>query len=141
MRGRAGWGCGQPHLEGGVPAFRGGLDLGDLEGLFQLKPLYKSMICMTKKINGLLVQEMRRMWSPLTVQPHPCKMLKNKICGSAQWQYTAQRVILISVLALRNGNCCPMKPELNKSAQNRYEMIDKKMYAYVLDREVSLVPS
>jgi len=99
------------------------------------------MICMTKKINGLLVQEMRRMWSPLTVQPHPCKMLKNKICGSAQWQYTAQRVILISVLALRNGNCCPMKPELNKSAQNRYEMIDKKMYAYVLDREVSLVPS
>jgi len=41
--GRAGWGCEQPGLEGGVPAYSRGLELGDLKGPFQPKPFFNSM--------------------------------------------------------------------------------------------------
>jgi len=37
-------GCEQPGLEGGVPAYSGGLERGDLKGPFQPKPFYDSMI-------------------------------------------------------------------------------------------------
>jgi len=38
----AGWGCEQPALVGGVPAYSRGLELDDLKGPFQPKPLYVS---------------------------------------------------------------------------------------------------
>ena len=41
---QAGWGCEQPGLEGGIPAYSGGLELDDLKGLFQPRPPYDSMI-------------------------------------------------------------------------------------------------
>ena len=44
VKGQAGWGCEQPGLEGGVPAYSRGLELGDLKGPFQPKPFYDSMI-------------------------------------------------------------------------------------------------
>ena len=43
-QGQAGWGCEQPGLEGGVPAYSGELELDDLKGPFQPKPFYDSMI-------------------------------------------------------------------------------------------------
>ena len=43
IQGQAGWGFGQPGLEGGVPAYSRELELNDLKGLFQLKPFYDSM--------------------------------------------------------------------------------------------------
>ena len=43
IQGQAGWGCEQPGLQGGVPAFGKGLELGDLKGPFQPKPFYGSM--------------------------------------------------------------------------------------------------
>ena len=39
-----GWGCEQPCLEGGIPAYSRGLELDDLKGPFQHKPFYDSMI-------------------------------------------------------------------------------------------------
>ena len=39
-----GWGCEQPGLEGGVPAYSRGLEPNDLKGPFQPKPFYDSMI-------------------------------------------------------------------------------------------------
>ena len=33
-------GCEQPGLEGGVPAYSGGLEVDDLKGPFQPKPFY-----------------------------------------------------------------------------------------------------
>jgi len=36
--GQAGWGCEQPGLEGGVPAYSRGLELDGLNGPFQHKP-------------------------------------------------------------------------------------------------------
>ena len=36
----AGWGSEQPGLEGGVPAYSRGSELGDLTGPFQPKPFY-----------------------------------------------------------------------------------------------------
>ena len=44
LQGQAGWGFEQPGLEGGVPAYSRGLELGDLKGPFQPKPFYDSMI-------------------------------------------------------------------------------------------------
>jgi len=44
IQGYAGWGCEQPGLEGDVPAYSRGLELGDLKGLFQPKLFYDSMI-------------------------------------------------------------------------------------------------
>lgn len=41
---QAGWGCEQPGLEGGVPAYSRGLKPGDLKGPFLPKPFYRSMI-------------------------------------------------------------------------------------------------
>ena len=41
---QAGWGCEQPGLEGGVPAYSRGLELGDLKCPFQPKPFCYSMI-------------------------------------------------------------------------------------------------
>jgi len=38
------WAFEQPGLEGGIPAYSRGLELGDLQGLFQPKPFYDSMI-------------------------------------------------------------------------------------------------
>jgi len=38
--GQAGWGCEQPALEGGCPAYSRGLELDGLKGPFQPKPLY-----------------------------------------------------------------------------------------------------
>jgi len=38
VQGQAGWGCVQPGLEGGVPAYSRGLELDDLKGPFQPKP-------------------------------------------------------------------------------------------------------
>ena len=40
---QAGWGCEQPGLEGGVPAYSRGLELDDLRGPFQPKPFYDSV--------------------------------------------------------------------------------------------------
>ena len=37
---QAGWGCEQPGLEGGVPAYNRGLELHDLKGPFQPKLFY-----------------------------------------------------------------------------------------------------
>ena len=44
IQGQAGWGFEQPGLVGGVPANSGGLELGDLKSLFQLKSFDDSMI-------------------------------------------------------------------------------------------------
>ena len=44
IQGRAGWGCEQPGLEGGVPAYSRGLELDDLKGPFQPKPFRDTMI-------------------------------------------------------------------------------------------------
>ena len=41
---QAGWGCEQPGLEGGVPAYSRRLELDDLKNPFQPKPFYDSMI-------------------------------------------------------------------------------------------------
>ena len=41
--GQAGWGCEQPGLEGGVPAYSRGLELGDLKGPSQPKLFYDTM--------------------------------------------------------------------------------------------------
>ena len=38
------WGCEQPGLEGGVPAYSRALELGDPKGHFQPKPFCDSMI-------------------------------------------------------------------------------------------------
>ena len=38
--GQAGWGCEQPGVMGGVPAYSTGLELDDLKGPFQSKPFY-----------------------------------------------------------------------------------------------------
>ena len=43
IQGQAGWGFEQPGLEGGVPAYSRGLELGDLKGPFQTKPFYDSL--------------------------------------------------------------------------------------------------
>ena len=40
--GQSGWGCEQPVVEGGVPAYGRGLALGDLKGPFQPKLFYDS---------------------------------------------------------------------------------------------------
>ena len=40
VQGQAGWGFKQPGLEGGVHDYRRGLELDDLKGPFQPKPLY-----------------------------------------------------------------------------------------------------
>jgi len=37
IQGQAGWGCEQPGLQGGVPAYSRGLELDDLKGPFQPK--------------------------------------------------------------------------------------------------------
>lgn len=42
-QGQVGWSCEQPGLEGGVPAYRRGLELEDLKCLLQSKPFYDSM--------------------------------------------------------------------------------------------------
>jgi len=39
---QAGWGCEQPGLVGGVPAYSRGLELYDLKGPFQPKPFHES---------------------------------------------------------------------------------------------------
>jgi len=39
-----GWGCEQPGLEGGVPAYSRWLELDNVKGPFQTKPFYDSMI-------------------------------------------------------------------------------------------------
>ena len=39
-QGQAGWGFEQPGMVGGVPAHGGELELDDLQGPFQPKPLY-----------------------------------------------------------------------------------------------------
>ena len=39
-QGQAGWGCEQPGVEGGVPAYSRGLERDDLRGPFQPKPFY-----------------------------------------------------------------------------------------------------
>ena len=41
--GQAGWSCEQPGLEGGAPACSRGLELDDLKGPIQPKPLYDSV--------------------------------------------------------------------------------------------------
>jgi len=41
---QAGWGCEQPGLEGGVPAYSRGLELRDFKGLFQPKPFCDSIL-------------------------------------------------------------------------------------------------
>jgi len=46
IQGQAGWGFEQPRLEGGVFAYSRGLELDDLKGPFQHKPVYDSMICL-----------------------------------------------------------------------------------------------
>ena len=43
IQGQAGWGCEQPGLEGSVPAYSRGLELGDLKCPFQPKPFCDSM--------------------------------------------------------------------------------------------------
>ena len=48
IQGQPGWVSEQPGLEGGVPAYSRGLELGDLKGLFQPKPLYDSRILSRK---------------------------------------------------------------------------------------------
>ena len=54
IQGQAGWVFEEPGLEGGVPAYRRGLELGDLKGPFQPKPFYDSVlhfvqVCFLKK--------------------------------------------------------------------------------------------
>ena len=44
VQGQAGWDLEQPGLEGGVPAYSKGLELGDLKDLFQPKPFCDSRI-------------------------------------------------------------------------------------------------
>ena len=44
VQGQAGWGCEQPGLEGGVPAYSRELELNDLKGPFKPKPFYASKI-------------------------------------------------------------------------------------------------
>jgi len=44
IQGKAGWGCEQPGLEGGVPAYSRRLELDGLKGLFQPKPFGDSMV-------------------------------------------------------------------------------------------------
>ena len=46
IQGQAGWGCEQPGLERGVPAYSRGLELHDLKGPFQPKPFYESIFYM-----------------------------------------------------------------------------------------------
>ena len=41
-QGQSGWGCEQPVVEGGVPAYGRGLALGDLKDPFQPKLFYDS---------------------------------------------------------------------------------------------------
>ena len=43
IQGQAGWGFEKPGLEGGVPAYSRGLELGDLKGPSQPKPFYDSL--------------------------------------------------------------------------------------------------
>jgi len=40
---QAGWGCEQPGVEGGVPAYSREVKLDSLEGPFQPKPFYDSL--------------------------------------------------------------------------------------------------
>jgi len=51
IQSQAGWDFEQPGLEGGVPAYSRGLELGDLKGPFQPKPkpFYDSMILLTTR--------------------------------------------------------------------------------------------
>ena len=44
LQGQAGWGCEPPGLEEGVPVHSRGLEINDLKGPFQPKPLCDSMI-------------------------------------------------------------------------------------------------
>ena len=44
IQSQAGWGCEQPGVEGGVPAYSRGLELGEVKGPFQPKLFCNSMI-------------------------------------------------------------------------------------------------
>ena len=44
IQSQAGWGFEQPGLEGDIPVYITGLELGDLKGPFQPKPFYDSLM-------------------------------------------------------------------------------------------------
>ena len=44
LGGHAGWGCEQPGVPGGVPAYSRGLEIDGLKGPFQSKPFHDSVI-------------------------------------------------------------------------------------------------
>jgi len=48
MPGQAGWGCGQPDLEGGSPDHGRRVELGGLLSPFQPKPFYDAIIILTE---------------------------------------------------------------------------------------------
>ena len=56
IQGQAGWGCEQPGLKGGVPAYSRGLELSELKGPFQPKPFcdYMTSIANTEDWFGSL---------------------------------------------------------------------------------------
>jgi len=57
IQGQAGWGCEQPGLEIGAPAYGRGLDPDDLKGPFQLKPFYDSTIILLPTPEPLWVSD------------------------------------------------------------------------------------
>jgi len=67
--GQAGWGCEQPGLEGGVPAYSSGLELGDLKGPFHTKPFYDAMIYCMILWNSLERRRLRGVEDPAVSKP------------------------------------------------------------------------
>ena len=67
-QGQAGWGSEQPGLEGGVPAYSRGLELGDLKGPFQPKPFYDSVILWMWKIKDYLTSHRQHNYRARTTQ-------------------------------------------------------------------------
>jgi len=54
IQGQAGWGFEPPGSEGGVPAYSRRLELDDLKGPFQPKPLYDSVITAACVVRALI---------------------------------------------------------------------------------------
>ena len=82
---QAGWGCEQPGLEGGVPAYSRVLELDDLKGPFQSKPFCDSMITIT---------ELGKQWG--LPKPYPkmeCKCVNHRLV--LLWVYKLPACITI----------------------------------------------
>ena len=101
-QGQAGWGCKQPGLGGGIPAYSRGLELGDRKGPFQPKPFYDSMILRwvgqkvlwypTFFLKTSMVFILFLPWSQLLLHKYLCH-IDVKLCGQAQMPHSHSKAV------------------------------------------------